>query len=653
MDVALGVLGPVTAADADGRALDLRGPRHRAVLARLLVARGRVVPLADLVDDLWEDPPPRAAGAVQTFVGALRRGLEPDRVPRTPPRLIVTTGGGYAVRTGPGDVVDAWSFEAEVAGASRATPDRAVPALADALVRWRGTALADLPDAAWVLAERRRLEALRVVAVEDLAAARLATGAARQAIADLEHHVEVHPWRESGWRLLATALYRDERAADGLAVLRRARHLLADELGLDPGPELAALERDLLLRAPQPVSAPAAEVWGGVATAYQRVAAARPSTRLRSAMHLVGELAVTGGQGLEASRVHRIEAIEAAEALGDPEVVAAVVGGLDVPGVWARSDDPAQAAQVVVAARRALGRLPAGTDRLRARLLATVALESRGTADAAAEADEAVAIARALGDPQVLALALTGAAMQSFGRAGLAARRSDLGAEVATLSARHGLTDTRIAGEILAMQAAGALGRFADGEERARALDRLGEREDRPAVSAFTAWFRAVRLDVDGGTLDAVDRAYRRADALLAGMPGVQHGALALALLAARLTRGVPVTDGRVPGVPGEGDPRWGPYLPWVRPHLLLARGRTAAAESALRAAPTPPADHLLEATWSLLADAALALDDTDRARQALAALAPASGEVAGAGSGMLALWPVDATLARLRAATG
>src|ERR1700761_6297340 len=85
-----GGLVPVTAWDDHGRPADLKGPRHRAVLARLIVAQGRVVPLGVLIDDLWPVPPANAAGAIRTFVGALRRALEPDRPPRSPSRLLVT-----------------------------------------------------------------------------------------------------------------------------------------------------------------------------------------------------------------------------------------------------------------------------------------------------------------------------------------------------------------------------------------------------------------------------------------------------------------------------------------------------------------------------------------------------------------------------------
>ena len=98
------VLGPLVAESARGP-VDLKGPRHRAVLARLLIARGRVVPVGQLVADLWMDPPDGAVGAVQTFVSALRKALEPDRPPRAPARVLVTAGPGYALRA---STVDAW-----------------------------------------------------------------------------------------------------------------------------------------------------------------------------------------------------------------------------------------------------------------------------------------------------------------------------------------------------------------------------------------------------------------------------------------------------------------------------------------------------------------------------------------------------------------
>ncbi|WP_460447769.1 AfsR/SARP family transcriptional regulator, partial [Angustibacter aerolatus] len=138
----VGVLGPVTAHDERGAALDLRGPRHRELLGRLVAARGRVLPVAVLVDDLWDDPPEGAVAAVRTFVAALRRALEPDRPPRAPARLLVTAGSGYALRLEPG-AVDAERFERAVAAARDGAPAAAVTSLTAALGEWRGPADAD------------------------------------------------------------------------------------------------------------------------------------------------------------------------------------------------------------------------------------------------------------------------------------------------------------------------------------------------------------------------------------------------------------------------------------------------------------------------------------------------------------------------------
>lgn len=241
-----GVLGPLTAADARGPA-DLKGPRHRAVLARLLVARGRVVPLDLLIDDLWDDPPDGAPGAVQTFVAALRRALEPDRPPRTPPKLLVTSGRGYALHA---EDVDAWRFESAVAGCgellARHRPGEALSLVEDALTLWRGPAYAGFADQAWARGEISRLEEVRHLATERRAEALLALGRAADAVPDLRAHVTEHPLREDGWRLLALAFARSERQGDALEAVRRARRVLRDELGVDPGPGLKRAEADIL-----------------------------------------------------------------------------------------------------------------------------------------------------------------------------------------------------------------------------------------------------------------------------------------------------------------------------------------------------------------------------------------------------------------------
>lgn len=208
--VAFGVLGPVAAWDGDGRALALGGPRHREVLARLVLARRRVVPVNRLVADLWDEPPAGAVGAVQTFVGALRRELEPGRPPRAPARLLVTAGTGYALRADP-DSVDAWRFEAAVDAAAALPPAPALARLGEALELWRGPSYGEYAHRQWARGERSRLAELRLRAVERRAEARLRLGLAAEAVPDLDAHLTEHPWREDAWRLLALALYRSGR----------------------------------------------------------------------------------------------------------------------------------------------------------------------------------------------------------------------------------------------------------------------------------------------------------------------------------------------------------------------------------------------------------------------------------------------------------
>ncbi|MGO4430916.1 BTAD domain-containing putative transcriptional regulator, partial [Streptomyces sp. MCAF7] len=129
--------------------------------------------------------------------------------------------------------------------------------------------------------------------------ARLALGLAAEAAADLDTHVAEHPWREDAWRLLALALYRSGRQGDALAVLRRARTLLAEQLGVDPGPRLRGLEADILGHAahlapgPDPGPGAADRVWARAAAAYDRTVPSGARARLESTVGLLRSLAVT------------------------------------------------------------------------------------------------------------------------------------------------------------------------------------------------------------------------------------------------------------------------------------------------------------------------------------------------------------------------
>ncbi|MEV4183165.1 BTAD domain-containing putative transcriptional regulator, partial [Streptosporangium canum] len=246
----LRVLGPLQA-EINGRAVDLGTSRQRAVVARLVAAGGQVVSTDRFIDDLWRgQPPPKALAALQVYVSNLRRALEPDRPPRTPATMLVSAAPGYRLRLEP-EQVDAWVFPRLIDSAAGAIASgdgtRALDLADRALALWQGPAYAEFADAEWAEPEATRLEELRLVAVEYRAEARLTLG--RNAEIELEQHVRAHPLRENAVRLLALAYYRAGRQADALAAIRKARETLADELGVDPGPALRALETDILAHA--------------------------------------------------------------------------------------------------------------------------------------------------------------------------------------------------------------------------------------------------------------------------------------------------------------------------------------------------------------------------------------------------------------------
>ncbi|MFK4043273.1 BTAD domain-containing putative transcriptional regulator [Nonomuraea wenchangensis] len=235
------------AAEVNGATVHLGGPRQRGVLALLVAARGQVVPVDRMIEDLWRgEPPARALMSLQAYVSNLRRLLEPGRPPRTPARLLVSASPGYALRLPPGSV-DAWRFEDLLDQARAATDPRTVRArLAEAFGLWQGPAFAEVADEPWTAAETARLNELRLVATELHVAAGLRVGDAAAVVPEAERLTRDEPLREEGWRLHALALWSSGRQADALATLRRARGILAEELGLDPGPDLTALEEAIL-----------------------------------------------------------------------------------------------------------------------------------------------------------------------------------------------------------------------------------------------------------------------------------------------------------------------------------------------------------------------------------------------------------------------
>ncbi|MER7466655.1 BTAD domain-containing putative transcriptional regulator [Streptomyces sp. NPDC097981] len=254
------MLGPMTAQTPDGTPLALGPNQQRALLAVLLLRRGRAATMAELLGALWgERVPPRAVGTLRTYVSRLRTLFEPERAARAPARLLVSASDGYALRL-PAPVVDIEQFERGLAEAARlraaGATREAYRTLDDTLGLWAGTPLAGLCGP-YAEIQRDRLTEAWLTAREDHFHGALELGLDRDtaAVAALRAFTAEHPLRERAQALLMLALHRAGRSGDALAVYEATRETLGRELGTTPGPELVALHRRLRSRAGRPPDA--------------------------------------------------------------------------------------------------------------------------------------------------------------------------------------------------------------------------------------------------------------------------------------------------------------------------------------------------------------------------------------------------------------
>lgn len=219
---------------------------ERALLTLLAAHPDRPVPADRLVDGLWgPTPPSTATKTLHTYVHRLRALL--------PAGTITTDGSGYRLAVPPGDI-DAWRFAEEVTAAIDSVqlrPEDRADRLASALQQWRGTPFADVDAEPLLGPLRARLEDLHLQAMVARLDACVRAGRHREAVGELRAVLDQHPLREDVWANYALALYRSGRQADALGALATARRTLAEELGIEPGPELRRLQEQVLAQDPE------------------------------------------------------------------------------------------------------------------------------------------------------------------------------------------------------------------------------------------------------------------------------------------------------------------------------------------------------------------------------------------------------------------
>jgi predicted ATPase len=353
--VRVAILGPLEVYDDEGAAITVAGARLRGLIARLALAGGQPVSTGALAEAVWDCAPPAdVANALQTLVSRARRALGGAAA-------VEQSAAGYRLAVAPGDV-DALRFERLVGEG----------AVAEALALWRGPALADAGEFAEPFA--RRLEDLRLDATVARYAREAGGGAAR--VGELEALVAGHPLDEKLTGLLMRALAAAGRQADALAAYEALRTRLADELGIDPGPQLQAVHLEVL-RGEAAAPAPVARVPTNLrARLTSFVGRASEVKRMRQALEQYRLVTLVGPGGAGKTRL-------AAEVAADfRDTAAPDTGADDAPdGIWivelASVTDAADVPKAVLGAidLREARRLPDGSQRVTSRDARTRLLE--------------------------------------------------------------------------------------------------------------------------------------------------------------------------------------------------------------------------------------------------------------------------------------
>ncbi|MEU6862760.1 BTAD domain-containing putative transcriptional regulator [Streptomyces sp. NPDC046876] len=285
------VLGSVGVAHG-GPVLTGGPPQQQATLAVLVLRAGHVVPLHELTAAVWgESAPGSAVMILRTYVWRLRKLLEGGEHGRTGAQVLESANDGYRLAVPPGSV-DAVRAEELAAKAARAHAAGELEVCAEALAEagslWRGEPLAGVPGP-FAESQRSRLAELRLHLLEERLGVDLLLGRHERAVPELTALIREEPLRERPYGLLMRALYAAGRQGDALAVFGRAREVLADELGLDPGPDLRSLHARILSGDPALLPAPASPAPGP---------GGQPPARLPAAPSGAAPAAAAGAHGV-------------------------------------------------------------------------------------------------------------------------------------------------------------------------------------------------------------------------------------------------------------------------------------------------------------------------------------------------------------------
>ena len=325
-NIQIGMLGPLDVV-VDGRRVTITGPRRRAVLATLALFPGRPVNARTLADYVWDDPPADIRPGLQTIVTRLRQALGVDVIAGSP--------GAYTL-TVDKDCVDVHRFRSMIAASRNLPASEQLPLLEKALALWRGQPLSDVGSDRLAADYAPRLTEDWYAATERRIDLMLDLGRAAELISELRDLTARHSLREALWSRLMIALYRCGRQAEALEAYESVRRLLADQLGVDPGPELRATHKAVLTNDPA-LGAPERRATSPSSAAAPTESApssqARPAPTRVVPRQLPSDIGVFTGRTAQLRALDRLlESWEAAANGDDPSaraspIVIAAIGG--------------------------------------------------------------------------------------------------------------------------------------------------------------------------------------------------------------------------------------------------------------------------------------------------------------------------------------